>query len=130
MKINETCTLVHDLAKQKGWYENPKTPLEAHMLIVSEIAEASEEVRKDTPPIYANIKIQVAFDEIMYQRTTNLELIRNNLIKPEGEAIELADAVIRIFDYCAYRGIDLEEAIALKHNYNKSRSKRHGGKKL
>jgi len=128
MNINETCQQVHALAKEKGWYENPKTPLEAHMLMVSEIAEASEEVRKATPPIYANLKIQLAFDEALVQQTENLDLIRNNLLKPEGEAIELADAIIRIFDYAAYRNFDLEAAISLKHNYNKSRSYKHGGK--
>jgi len=130
MNINETCQQVHSLAKEKGWYDKPKTPLEAHMLMVSEIAEASEEVRKSTPPIYANLKIQVAFDEALLQRTENLDLIRNNLLKPEGEAIELADAIIRIFDYAAYRNFDLEAAISLKHNYNKSRSYKHGGKVL
>ena len=50
-------------------------------------------------------------------------------IKPEGELIELADAVIRIFDYAGAKGWDLEEAIKLKMTYNKTRSHRHGGKK-
>jgi len=48
--------------------------------------------------------------------------------KPEGEAIELADAVIRIMDYCEFVGIDLEQAIQLKHEYNKTRPYRHGNK--
>ena len=49
--------------------------------------------------------------------------------KPEGIAVELADAMIRILDYCAYSGIDIEEALKLKHAYNKGRPYRHGGKK-
>ena len=49
--------------------------------------------------------------------------------KPEGVAVELADAIIRILDYCAFAGIDIEKALEIKHEYNKSRPYRHGGKK-
>lgn len=49
--------------------------------------------------------------------------------KPEGVAVELADCVIRILDYCGHAGIDIEEAIRIKHEYNKTRPYRHGGKK-
>lgn len=41
--------------------------------------------------------------------------------------IELADAVIRILDYCAYRGWDLENAIKIKMEFNSTRPYRHGG---
>lgn len=46
--------------------------------------------------------------------------------KPEGIAVELADAVIRIADLCGALGIDLEEVIAKKMGYNESRPYRHG----
>lgn len=49
--------------------------------------------------------------------------------KPEGVAVELADCMIRILDYCGHAGIDIEEAIRIKHEYNKTRPYRHGGKK-
>ena len=49
--------------------------------------------------------------------------------KPEGFSIELADAVIRIFDLCGHLGIDLGEAVELKSAYNEMRPHRHGGKK-
>ena len=49
--------------------------------------------------------------------------------KPEGIAAELADVIIRVLDYCAYAGIDIENVLKVKHEYNKSRPYRHGGKK-
>ena len=49
--------------------------------------------------------------------------------KPEGIAAELADVIIRVLDYCAYAGIDIENVLEVKHEYNKSRPYRHGGKK-
>lgn len=49
--------------------------------------------------------------------------------KPEGIPIELADCIIRILDYCGKEGIDIEEAIKIKHEYNLTRPYRHGGKK-
>lgn len=97
---------VHELARAKGWYAPPKSPVESLMMVVTELAEAVDEIRNDTKPIY-------------YVGD-----------KPEGEAIELADAVIRILDYCQSRGFNLGQAIQIKHAYNQTRPHRHGGKKV
>lgn len=106
--ISELQTQVHQLAKEKGWYDGtPPSSLERLALVHSEISEAVEEVRKGTEPIYTNPGSE----------------------KPEGELIELADAVIRIMDYCGSKGWSLEGAILLKHEFNKTRPYRHGGKK-
>ena len=96
---------IHQIARQKGWYDGrPREPLELHMLICSEIAEASECVRRGEDPFW----------------------LKDG--KPEGELAELADAVIRILDLCAYRNWDLGAAIEKKHTYNKTRPYRHGNK--
>lgn len=126
MKINTVVKAVNDLAIEKGWYENSRQPLEFHMLIVSEIAEATEEVRnKNAPgPIYYRTWNASGYLD-GYTIDPNHSRVDK---KPEGEAIELADAVIRIMDYFAHRGWDLEEAIRIKHNYNMTRPYRHGGK--
>ena len=42
---------------------------------------------------------------------------------------ELADCLIRIFDYCGARGFDLEDALLKKIEKNKNRPYRHGNKK-
>jgi len=44
-------------------------------------------------------------------------------------AEELADVAIRLMDLCEYNGIDLEAEILRKHEINKGRPYRHGGKR-
>ena len=106
MHIKDLVKESHETAREKGWWDVVKSPLEIHALIHSEISEAVEEARKDTKPLYYN-----------------------NDLKPEGEAVELADAIIRIADYFGYRNWDLEKILEIKMHYNKSRSYRHGNKK-
>lgn len=48
--------------------------------------------------------------------------------KPIGFPSELADVVIRCFDLAGMLDINLEEAILIKHEYNKSRPIKHGKK--
>jgi len=46
----------------------------------------------------------------------------------ENFAEELADIAIRLLDAAGGYGIDLESEIVKKHEYNKTREYRHGGK--
>lgn len=46
----------------------------------------------------------------------------------ESIPAELADVVIRLMDMCDHYGIDLAAAVVEKHEFNKSRPYRHGGK--
>lgn len=107
---------VHKLAKDKGWWDKvndlsaipTENVFEKLFLIQSEISEAGEELRSGK-----------GFTEI-YQ------LVGSD--KPEGFPIELADAVIRILDLCEVLGVNLEEALIMKHGYNSTRPHRHGNK--
>ncbi|MBI4982335.1 MAG: hypothetical protein HZC15_04255 [Candidatus Omnitrophica bacterium] len=56
-----------------------------------------------------------------------LEAMRNHG-KTEEVAEELADCLIRIFDYCGARKINLEQALLKKIEYNKTRPYKHGKK--
>jgi len=105
MSLNDLAKEIHELSVSKGWWEEPRKLPEILMLCVSELSEALE--------IY-----RTGFDEdaIIYNK------------KPEGVPIELADCIIRILDYCAAADIDINEAIRSKHEYNKTRPYRHGGK--
>lgn len=42
---------------------------------------------------------------------------------------ELADIAIRVFDDARHLNVDIVRALAIKHEYNKTRAFRHGGKK-
>lgn len=87
----------------KGWHKLKRTPLEMHALITTEIAEATEAVRLGIPAITIS-----------------------DYGKPEGEAVELADAMIRILNYFTEMGWDAAFLITLKNDYNKTREKLHG----
>lgn len=105
--LNKLAKAIHADNVAKGFYDNPRSPLELHMLIVSEIAEATEEARKDAPDYY-----------------------ETDAGKPCGEAVEIADALIRILDYAAHRNWNLDQIVELKLAYNRTRPYRHGGKKF
>lgn len=100
---------IHQNAIDHGWWDNPRTPGELLMLVVSEVSEAFEEVRNNH-----------AMTETYYSEKG----------KMEGVPSELADVVIRVMDLAEYYGIDLEKTIAEKHAFNKTRPFKHGGKKL
>lgn len=104
--MNDIQTELHETAVNHGWWENPPSFPEALALMHSELSEALEEYRNGHEP-------------------TEVYIVDG---KPEGVPVELADCVIRILDYCGYAGIDLEEVINLKNDYNKTRPYRHGGK--
>lgn len=97
---------VHDTAVRHGWWEDQPSFPEVAALIHSEVSEAVEEYRKG---MYTC--------KVYYEDG-----------KPMGIPIEMADAVIRIMDYCEHAGIDLDYAICLKARYNQTRPYRHGGK--
>lgn len=128
--LNKLRDEIHANAVAHGWWQDERPFGEIIALCHSELSGALEEYRnghKPTEIYYGDCdysKCQLTFEECYRQLKTK----SCNLIKPEGIPIELADCIIRILDYCGKEGIDIEEAIRSKHEYNKSRPYRHGNK--
>ena len=138
--LNELAAVVHENAVAHGWWEQERELPEILMLCVSELAEALEEFRSGRPMLYYPcnagglcVDDRAGENVTCGSRTYNPDNPETPCTarskKPEGVAVELADCVIRILDYCGHAGIDIEEAIRIKHEYNKTRPYRHGGKK-
>jgi hypothetical protein len=119
---------VYEYAKMKGWWDEDRSPLEIHMLMVTELAEATEEIRNGKPPVYFNLRPR-SLGEPSPGITTDPN-DPNHDGKPEGEAVELVDVFIRLCDYFGRKGWNLGEIARMKHLYNVTRPYRHGGKKL
>lgn len=120
LSIKEIQSIVHENAKAKGWHNEPRSALEIHCLIHSEISEATESYRNKEPIAWSQ---DLKNGAVYFPENAGFDKY-----KPEGEAIELADAVIRIMDYFELKGWDLGQMIELKHNYNTKRPYRHGNK--
>ena len=109
MKINNAVKESYENARDHGWHDKQRSIGDLICLMHSELSEALEEHRNGKAPT-----------EIYYNE--------NKPTKPEGIPVELADCVIRIFDFCGLYGIDLEEVLKVKMEYNKTRPYRHGNK--
>lgn len=108
MNITEWVKESGEVAKSKGFVTKAEDIHRSLLMIVGEIAEAQNELRsgKHTHEVYFPAE------------------------KPEGFGIELADAVLRIFNLAHDLNLDLETMVKMKHNYNKTRAFKHGGKQF
>ena len=127
MKLNQFAKDVHENAVAHGWYEREPTLPEAIALIHSELSEALEEYRNGKPMVYGCCNIEGA----VCDHSEECDREPGDLsCKPEGIAVELCDAVIRILDTLAFYGVNIESVLEGKHEYNKSRPYKHGGKEI
>lgn len=106
MKIDELAKEIHENAVAHGWWEDERPFGEIIALCHSELSEALEAYRNGE------------------------KMVWNHDGKPDGIAVEMLDCVIRIFDYLENENIPIEDIMMLKHEYNKTRPYKHGGKKI
>lgn len=128
MKINELVKEAHENAVKHGWWETERSFGEQIALMHSELSETLEEYRdnRDMTEIYFSCSKKDGECNTIGTQAYMCEGRENR--KPEGIPIELADCIIRIFDTCGKYGIDLENALKIKMEYNKNRSYKHGNK--
>jgi NTP pyrophosphatase (non-canonical NTP hydrolase) len=133
MHIEKLIKDSHKMAKEKGFWESERNNGELLMLIVSELAEALEALRKDhraakyiVDDLYADLQINMLDEEYNFNLTNWKESFEKG-IKSSFED-ELADVAVRLFDLCGGLDIDLAKHIELKMFYNSTRGYKHGKK--
>ncbi len=104
--INTLVFEAHKNAVAHGWWEDERSFGEIVALMHSELSEALEYARKNPNATSDHIPAFTGIEE------------------------ELADVIIRIFDYAGQKNLRLGEAIFAKMEFNKTRPYKHGNKKF
>lgn len=131
--LNELAAQCHAMSVEKGFYDDaPQVGDKGWVefdamkiaLMHSELSEALEELRKGQNPeeLYYMGHHPDTGDEYYSSMPTD---DNGKLLKPEGVPAELIDTVVRIFDYAAFRGIDLGKAFQDKLSFNACRPRLH-----
>jgi len=105
-RTQDLASRLHRIAKEHGWWPSEgRNHGEVIALVHSELSETLEAMRHGNPP---SEKIE-GFSQVEE---------------------ELADAIIRILEYCHVHDVRIGEAILAKAKYNDQRAYRHGGKQF
>lgn len=144
MTISELVWKAHENAVAHGFWDDQtcgvsSTKIATEIaLIHSELSETLEEVRRGNPAIYHCCRCgegEICCEDMVLNTTCDTRIqdpetpdtyCKAKDDEPEGYAVELADAVIRIADLCGALHIDLTAIIKEKMRYNATRPYRHG----
>ena len=120
--INKLAKEIHQSNIDKGFFDDERNIGEMLCLIHSEVSEALEADRKGR---YSK-EVDLEVITISWNDNRFMESFEGG-IKDTFED-EMADIVIRVFDMCAFKNIDLEGHIKAKMRYNSLREYKHGKK--
>lgn len=132
-KVEDISELIKDIHKnvvEHGWWDEDRSFGDVISLMHSELSEALEHYRnKDILEMHGIDYLLHYYDvdgeNVSDVRTTTAQ-------KPDGVLAELADVVIRIFGYVGRldKAKEFTNVLLEKHEYNKTRPYKHGGKPM
>lgn len=115
--LNRFAAHVYNNAVEHGWHNDIKDRdgflSDALNNIVGEVSELWEARRRG---------------ELFKPCDKAEEMKKNNLPPLTCIEEEFADIIIRVLDDCVRLGVDIGRAVEIKHEFNKTRPYRHGGK--
>lgn len=127
MDIDKTAMRIHQTAVNHGFWDKPRNFGEMLMLVTSELAEALEEDREGRPAVWFKHTDECSTQD---EGVTPGPPWCDCHPKPEGALVEVADAIIRLFDtghhLAAQTEYSLSEVITTKMAYNDQREHMHG----
>ncbi len=123
--LRDLSEAIHDLAVAKGWWTKelkltPQSGETAHVGLSWEdrFSECCMNITGEVSELYEAYRAN-KLDAPCDKKDTGLTCAEE----------ELADIIIRTLDLASAMNVDIGEAILKKHEYNKSRSYRHGNKR-
>lgn len=129
MDLTELSKDIYQANKEKGFWDEERNTGELLMLVVSELGEAMEALRRDK--CVSNYLINNSqWSDILSDIDNKKDLYKKNyenLVKGTFEE-EVADALIGLLDLCGGLNIDIQKHVELKLAYNKLRPHKHGKK--
>lgn len=129
--LNELAEKIHQNAMEKGFWSDLNIP-EKIALIHSELSEALEADRAGEPNYayglpWSDRLVDPTRTKVNEAGVAYVEFQGNKVpVKPEGAAVELVDAMIRILDLLVVMEVDIDEITQRKMAYNATREIRHG----
>lgn len=119
MDYNKLATEHHKMMRDKGFWDNEGISIkEKLMLVIGEFSEAAEEIRSGHPSIYFNRHgVRTIPSEITLQCFTQEAIgdLPEGINKPEGWLVEVADAMLRALDLCAFFMVDVNKLIQTRN---------------
>ncbi len=135
MNWNEFAADVHQNAVDRGWWDPKPSVAQIVVMCHSELSKAVEEYRAGRPMVYrmceTSDKTPCDLDVTGVCAYAPSGPCEYRGAKPEGVAVEMGDCILRILDYLAEAGVDIDgslifatpapkdliEAIAQCHSY-------------
>jgi len=131
--------VIHQIAVEHGFWENPRNLGEMLMLVTSELAEALEEDRDGRPHVWfahkpgCNLATDFIEGRVTKEFLTDSRQGDNGCTchpKPEGTLVEVIDAIIRLLDtgqdMAGRTKYTIGEVMTMKMLYNEQREHKHG----